>query len=64
MKDIDRKIKNFMTAIEEGIITPTTKERLEELEQNRRETEGQIAKEEIKKPLFTEARGLKRSYGA
>lgn len=56
LKDIDRKIKNLMTAIEEGIITPTTKERLEELEQNKRETEGQIAKEEIKKPLLSKER--------
>lgn len=56
LKDIDRKIKNLMTAIEEGIITPTTKERLEELEKDKRETEGKIAKEELKKPLLSKER--------
>lgn len=45
-----------MSAIEQGIITPTTKERLEELEQERRDLEGQIAREEMKKPLLTKER--------
>ena len=29
VKDIKKKIRNLMTAIEQGIITSTTKERLE-----------------------------------
>lgn len=49
-------IKNLMSAIEQGIITPTTKERLEELEEERRDLEGQIALEEMKKPLLTKER--------
>ena len=56
LKEINKKIKNLMTAIEEGIITPTTKERLEELERDKRETEGKIAKEELKKPLLSKER--------
>ena len=56
LKDTSKRIKNLMSAIEQGIITPTTKERLEELENERRELEGQIAKEEAKKPLLTKER--------
>lgn len=37
-----------VTAIEQGIITSTTKERLEELESEKNHIEGQIAKEEMK----------------
>ncbi len=56
LKDNKRKIKNLMTAIEEGIITPTTKERLKALEQEGIEIEGNIAREEMKKPLLTKER--------
>lgn len=56
LKDVNKRIKNLMSAIEQGVITPTTKDRLEELEQERREIEGQIAKEEMKKPLLTKER--------
>ncbi len=53
LKDISKKICNLMSAIEQGIITPTTKERLEELESLKKDVEGRIAKEEIKKPSLT-----------
>ena len=56
LKDCNKKIKNLMSAIEQGIITPTTKDRLEELEQERRDLECQIAKEEMKKPLLSKER--------
>ena len=56
LRECNKKIKNLMTAIEQGIITPTTKERLEELEEERRELEGKIAKEEMKKPLLSKER--------
>ncbi|MEG0252440.1 MAG: recombinase family protein, partial [Christensenellaceae bacterium] len=52
----NKKIKNLMAAIEQGIITSTTKERLEELEQEKRDTKCRIAKEEIKKPLLSKER--------
>ena len=45
-----------MTAIEEGIITSTTKSRLEEPETEKNEIEGRIAREEMKKPLLTKDR--------
>lgn len=56
LKDIKKKIKNLMTAIEQGIITPSTKERMNELELQKNEVEGKIACEEIKKPLLTKER--------
>ena len=49
LKDIKKKIKNFITAIEQGIITPSTKERMDELELEKNELEGKIAREEMKK---------------
>lgn len=45
-----------MSAIEQGIITSSTKERLEELELERLNIEGQIAREEMKKPLLSKER--------
>ena len=45
-----------MTAIEQGIITPSTKERMDELELEKNEIEGRIASEEMKKPLLTKER--------
>jgi site-specific DNA recombinase len=54
LKETQRKIKNLVTAIEDGIITSTTKSRLDELEQVKSDIEAQIAREEIKKPLLTE----------
>ena len=56
LKETNKRIKNLMSAMEQGIITPTTKERLEELEEERRDLEGQIAREEMKKPLLTKER--------
>lgn len=56
LKDTNKKIKNLLTAIEQGIFTSTTKDRLEELEAERRDLEGQIAREEMKKPLLTKER--------
>lgn len=56
LKDTTKRIANLMSAIEQGIITPTTKERLETLETERRDLEEQITKEEAKKPLLTKER--------
>lgn len=53
LKNTNKKIKNLMSAIEQGVITPSTKGRLEELERERWDIEGQIAQEEIKKPFLT-----------
>lgn len=45
LEDVKKSLKNIIAAIEKGIITDTTKERLEELEQDRRTLEGNIAAE-------------------
>lgn len=56
LKGVQKKIKNIMTAIEQGIITSTTKDRLEELESEKNDIEGRIAREKMKKPLLTKER--------
>lgn len=56
LKEVQKKIKNIMTAIEQGIITSTTKDRLEELESEKNDVEGRIAREKMKKPLLTKER--------
>lgn len=56
LKEVQRKIKNLVSAIEQGIISSTTKERLDELEQEKLNIEGLIAREEMKKPLLNENR--------
>ena len=56
LKDIRNRIGNIMSAIEQGIITPTTKERLIELENEEHDLKEKIAKEEVKKPLLSKER--------
>ena len=56
LKETNKKLNNIMAAIEQGIITSTTKSRLEELENERRDLETQIAREEHKKPLLSKER--------
>lgn len=53
LKEINKSIDNIIKAIEDGIYTSSTKERLQELEKSRNETELLIAKEEIKKPFLS-----------
>lgn len=43
LADVQRSLKNIMSAIEQGIVTETTKSRLLELESERSEIEGKIA---------------------
>ena len=47
LAEIQVSIKNIMTAIEKGIITESTKTRLTELEDEKRNVEIEIAKESI-----------------
>lgn len=49
-KEVEKAINNLMTAIEQGIITPTTKSRLIELEAERERLNKGIAREIIKEP--------------
>lgn len=56
LKETDKRIANLMKAIEQGIITETTKARLEELENEKRQIIAEIEQEELKKPLLSKER--------
>lgn len=49
----DTAIENMLNAIEQGIITKSTKKRLDELESTKENLETEIAKENISHPLLT-----------
>ena len=53
LKETEKVIGNIMTAIEQGIITATTKERLMEAEERKNNLLASIAREEIQKPKIT-----------
>lgn len=48
--EVEKGINNFLNAIQQGIITDSTKDRLEELEHRKKELLAQIAREELLKP--------------
>ena len=51
--DIQRGIDNLLNAIQQGIITSSTKKRLEDLEKQKNDISVQIIKEKMSKPLLT-----------
>ncbi len=53
LSETERAITNLMNAIEQGIITTTTKQRMIELENTKEELELKIIKEEMKRPPLT-----------
>ena len=53
LSDTETALNNLLKAIEEGIITSTTKQRMLELEQTRDEINLKLIKEEMKKPKMT-----------
>ena len=53
LKDVNKSIDNILKAIEDGIYTPSTKERLQNLEKSKTEIELRISKEEIQKPFLS-----------
>ena len=53
MAQTERGIENMLNAIQMGIYTPSTKQRLEELERQRQELSLQIAQEELAQPTLT-----------
>ena len=53
LSEIEKGIKNMLNAIQSGIITSSTKERLEELESQKSELSVQIMKEELSRPSLT-----------
>ena len=50
LKDIEKRIDNLVSAMEQGIVTATTKTRLMELESEKTDIEKGIAKELLKEP--------------
>lgn len=53
LADVEKSLANVMAAIEQGIITATTKKRLSELETLKTDLEVKIAKEEIQTQILT-----------
>ena len=54
LRDAESGIQNMLNAIQAGILTSSTKERLEQLEEAKRELEARIAEEKLAKPKVTE----------
>jgi len=54
LTETEKAINNMLNAIEQGIITPMTKKRLDALEEKYRNIETDIVKEKMKHPLLTE----------
>ena len=54
LRDAESGIQNMLNAIQAGILTSSTKERLEQLEETKRELETRIAEEKLAKPKVTE----------
>lgn len=53
LDETEKRISNIMDAIERGIITDSTKDRLAQLESKKKELEITILQEKIKKPFLT-----------
>ena len=55
LRECEKSIQNMLNAIEAGIITPSTKQRLQDLETRREELNVSILQEQLQKPRFTKA---------
>ena len=53
LRDTEKRLANLLEAIEQGILTPTTKQRLDELEAQKEALNTSILEEELKKPVLT-----------
>ena len=53
LEDVENRIKNIITAIEQGNIFDSTKDRLAELEKEKSQLDLAIIQEQIKKPFLT-----------
>ena len=53
LRDTEKRLANLLEAIEKGILTPTTKQRLDELEARKEALNTSILEEELKKPVLT-----------
>lgn len=54
LSEVEKAIDNMLNAIQQGILTSSTKERLEELESRKKELEDRITLEELSKPKISE----------
>ena len=50
--EVQKSISNILAAIEQGIFTPSTKQRLEELESQKKELKIELAQESIARPML------------
>ena len=53
LRDTEKRLANLLEAIEQGILTSTTKQRLDELEARKEALNTSILEEELKKPILT-----------
>jgi DNA invertase Pin-like site-specific DNA recombinase len=53
LSDAERGIENMLNAIQQGILTPSTKQRLDTLEESKSKLEVAIMQEEMEKPVLT-----------
>jgi len=53
LSDADKAIQNMLNAIQQGVFTSSTKQRLEELEETKNNLEISIVQEEMQKPTLT-----------
>lgn len=58
LNEIKRKLKNIVDAIENGVYSDTTKQRLDELESQKKEIESQINDEQLSHPIIPQAQIL------
>ena len=54
MREVENGIENMLNAIQAGVLTNSTKSRLEKLEEQQKELEARIAEEKIAKPRLSE----------
>ncbi len=52
LSEVQKSIANILSAIEQGIFTPSTRQRLEELEMQKKDLEIEIAQESITRPML------------
>ena len=53
LRDTEKRLSNLLEAIEQGILTPTTKQRLDELEARRSDLKASILEEELQRPTLS-----------
>ena len=53
LRDVKKRLSNLLEAIEQGILTSTTKQRLDELEARRSDLRTSILEEELQRPALS-----------